>query len=69
MPTCFLIMAPGRFLKGQDYFRSVGAEVSFDFNLMRFLPLFNMGIRYSYAMDNDPSQQHVFQLLIGNFGF
>jgi hypothetical protein len=52
-----------------DYFRSVGAEVSFDFNLMRFLPLFNMGIRYSYAIDNDPSQQHGFQLLIGSFGF
>jgi len=54
-----------------DYynFRSIGAEVSFDFNLLRYLTLFNMGFRYSYAMDNDPSQQHRFQLLIGNFGF
>ena len=53
----------------KDYFRSIGAEVSFDFNLMRFLTLFNIGLRYSYAMDNDPSGQHNFQLLIGNFGF
>ncbi|MBR9998163.1 MAG: hypothetical protein KFF73_04290 [Cyclobacteriaceae bacterium] len=53
----------------RDYFRSVGAEVSFDFNLMRFLTRFNVGFRYSYAMDNDPAQQHNFQLLIGNFGF
>jgi len=52
-----------------DNFRSVGAEVSFDFNLLRFLTLFNMGFRYSYAIDRVPSQQHNFQLLIGNFGF
>ena len=51
-----------------DYFRSMGAEVMFDFNVMRFLTLFNMGFRYTYAMDAqvDP---HSFQLLLGNFGF
>ncbi len=58
-----------RFLGGdKDYFRSVGAEVSFDFNVMRFLTLFNAGVRYSYAMDRT-DQPHRFQLLIGNFGF
>ena len=53
----------------KDNFRSIGAEVSFDFNFMRFLTLFNIGFRYSYAMDYDPGEQHKFQLLIGNFGF
>lgn len=55
--------------KNNDYFRSIGAEVNFDFNLLRFLTLFNIGFRYSYAMDYDPSERHKFQLLIGNFGF
>jgi hypothetical protein len=58
-----------RYLNGdQDKFRSIGAELSFDFNIMRFLTLLNAGVRYSYAMD-DPAQQHKFQILIGNFGF
>lgn len=51
-----------------ERFRAVGAEVSFDFNLMRYLALFNMGFRYTYAMD-DPAQPHQWQLLIGQFGF
>jgi len=49
-------------------YKSVGVELSFDFNLLRFLQLFNMGVRYTYAMDN-PMNQHQWQLLIGNFGF
>ncbi len=58
-----------RFLNGdQEYLRSVGTEVSFDFNLMRFLTLLNAGFRYSYAMD-DPNQMHKFQILVGSFGF
>ena len=51
-----------------DYYKSVGIEVSFDFNVMRYLSLFNMGFRYIYAMD-DPGQPHKWQLLIGDFGF
>jgi hypothetical protein len=51
-----------------DFYRSVGVEVSFDFNLMRFLSLFNIGFRYIYAFDN-PTQPHQWQLLIGDFGF
>ncbi len=51
-----------------NFYRSVGVEVSFDFNLMRFLSLFNMGVRYVYAIDNE-SQPHQWSLLIGDFGF
>ena len=54
--------------KQRDYYRSAGVEVSFDFNLMRFLSLFNMGVRYIYAFD-DPGQPHQWQLLLGDFGF
>lgn len=50
-----------------DHYRSLGVEVSFDFNFMRFLSLFNMGVRYVYALD-DPGQPHRWQLLIGDFG-
>ena len=51
-----------------NYYRSIGVEVSFDFNLLRFLSLFNMGFRYVYAMDYEPDQ-HQFSILIGDFGF
>lgn len=51
-----------------NYYRSVGVEVSFDFNLMRFLSLFNIGFRYVYAMDNE-NDPHQWSILIGDFGF
>jgi hypothetical protein len=51
-----------------NYYRSVGVEVSFDFNLMRFLSLFNIGIRYVYAIDNE-NDPHQWSILIGDFGF
>ena len=51
-----------------NYYRSVGVEVSFDFNVMRFLSMFNMGVRYVYAIDND-NNPHQWSLLIGDFGF
>lgn len=51
-----------------NYYRSIGMELFFDFNFMRYLRLFNAGIRYSYAMD-DTVDPHKFQLLIGNLGF
>ena len=50
-----------------NYYRSVGVEVSFDFNVMRFLSLLNMGFRYVYAMDNE--NKHQWSILIGDFGF
>jgi len=52
----------------KDYFRSVGVEVSFDFNVLRFLSLFNIGFRYIHAFDN-PSRPNQWEILIGNFGF
>jgi hypothetical protein len=61
-------MGTGFWDSEKDYYRSVGVEVSFDFNVMRFLSLLNMGFRYIYAMD-DPNQPHKWQLLIGDFGF
>jgi hypothetical protein len=51
-----------------NYSRSVGVEVSFDFNVMRFLSMFNMGFRYVYAIDNE-NNPHQWSLLIGDFGF
>lgn len=54
--------------KQTNYYRSVGVEVSFDFNLMRFLSLFNMGFRYVYAIDNE-NDPHQWSILIGDFGF
>jgi hypothetical protein len=51
-----------------NYYRSVGVEVSFDFNLMRFLSLFNIGFRYVYAIDNE-NDPHQWSILIGDFGF
>jgi len=51
-----------------NYYRSVGVEVSFDFNVMRFLSMFNMGFRYVYAIDNE-NNPHQWSLLIGDFGF
>jgi hypothetical protein len=51
-----------------NYSRSVGVEVSFDFNVMRFLSMFNMGFRYVYAIDNE-NNSHQWSLLIGDFGF
>ena len=44
---------------------STGLEMYFDFNLMRYLPLFNAGFRYSYVPE---AGSGVFQFLIGYFG-
>jgi hypothetical protein len=44
---------------------SAGFELSFDFNLMRFLPLLNAGLRYSYRPDIKTGE---FQVLIGRIG-
>lgn len=45
---------------------SYGAEVSANFNVMRFLPLLNVGVRYSYLPDfNDTT----IQIIIGGVSF
>jgi hypothetical protein len=47
-------------------FNSVGFEMNFDFNLMRFLTPFNMGFRFYYRLEDGG---YNFQFLIGEFGF
>jgi len=51
---------------GERYYHSVGAELSFDVNFMRFLPLFDIGIRYSYKPVEEEAS---IGLLIGSVGF
>lgn len=50
---------------GQKY-TSVGVEVKFDINVMRFLPQFNVGFRYSKGLTPATS---LFEVLIGSFNF
>ncbi len=47
-------------------YTTVGAEVKLDLNLMRFLPQFDIGFRYSYGVAPSVSK---FELLIGTFNF
>ena len=49
----------------QEYY-SMGAELTFDFNFMRALPLLELGVRYFYLPDLN---QGGFEFLIGSFGF
>ena len=53
------------FKKSQAY-TSVGGELKFDVNIMRFLPQLNFGVRYSYALEK---QLGVVEFLIGNIPF
>lgn len=46
-------------------YTSVGGEVKFDFNFMRLLQQFNLGIRYSYRIE---LKSPAFELIIGNIG-
>ena len=48
------------------FFESVGVELSVDFNFMRFLPLLNLGIRYTYLPQVNSFET---QLVIGSLGF
>lgn len=47
-------------------YSSVGVEVKFDINVMRFLPQFNVGFRYSYGITPATTR---FEILIGSFNF
>lgn len=50
-------------------YKSFGAEVTVDFNVMRFSPLLNMGVRYTYNMSSPyESAGNNFELIIGNIG-
>jgi hypothetical protein len=47
-------------------YASVGVEARLDINLMRFLPQFDIGVRYTRALNPATSE---FELLIGTFNF
>lgn len=47
-------------------YTSVGGELKFDFNVMRLLQQFNLGVRYAYPIE---TKSPVFELIIGNIGF
>jgi hypothetical protein len=53
---------------GETY-SSVGGELRLDFNIMRFLPQFNMGARYSYGLSPSTTKANVFEVFIGGFSF
>jgi hypothetical protein len=53
-----------------DVYQSVGVEATFDFNVMRFLPKFELGVRSVYRFANDYNKSGVvFELVIGNIAF
>jgi hypothetical protein len=53
-----------------DTYRSVGVETTFDFNLFRFLPKFEIGLRSTYRFANQSVNSGMeFDIVIGNIGF
>jgi hypothetical protein len=58
------------FSTSDEIYQSVGIETTFDFNVMRFLPKFEVGFRSTYRFANDyNSSGMVFEFVIGNIGF
>lgn len=54
----------------RDTYQSVGVETTFDFNVMRFLPKFEVGFRTIYRFSNENTGSGlVFEAMIGNIGF
>ena len=47
-------------------YSSIGGELKMDFNVMRLLQQFNIGVRYSYPIE---TQSPTFEVIIGNIGF
>jgi hypothetical protein len=53
-----------------DVYQSVGVETTFDFNFLRFLPKFEIGLRSTYLFANQSVNSGMkFELVIGNIGF
>lgn len=51
-------------------YQSVGIETTFDFNVMRFLPKFEVGFRATYLLANKYTNAgNVFEIIMGNIGF
>jgi hypothetical protein len=58
------------FTETDDSYNSIGIETTFDFNVMRFLPKFELGVRTTYRFANQyNSSGVVFELVIGNIAF
>lgn len=53
------------FNRSQAY-TSVGGELKFDLNILRFLPQLDLGVRYSYAIETRSGNV---EFVIGNIGF
>ena len=51
-------------------YQSVGVETTFDFNVLRFLPKFEVGFRTTYRVANEyNSSGVVFEIVVGNIAF
>lgn len=50
-------------------YASIGGELRLDFNVMRFLPQFNVGLRYSYGLSPSTTKTNLFEVFIGGFSF
>lgn len=54
----------GKTGRNLDRYRSMGVELSTDFNIFRLLPLFDVGVRYAFIPED---RSHSIGLLIGSF--
>ena len=57
-------------------YSSIGGELKLDINILRFLPQFNVGVRYTYgttsvnpARTGYPYAHTTFEILMGSFNF
>jgi hypothetical protein len=54
----------------QNIYKSIGTELTFDINILRFLPKFEIGFRYTYMYPTRfTGAATSFEFLIGNIGF
>jgi hypothetical protein len=64
--TDVINMKTGLQWQSSQQYGSTGVELTFDFNVMRALPLLELGVRYSYV---PATSTGVFEFLLGSFGF
>ena len=58
------------FSTSDETYQSVGIETTFDFNVMRYFPKFELGFRTTYRFENSFNTSGVvFEFVIGNIGF
>ena len=58
------------FSTSDETYQSVGIETTFDFNVMRYLPRFELGFRTTYRFENAYNTSGVVvEFVIGNIGF